>query len=77
MLRTHSTIMIRNRQAIIALVMRSTPFCRPMLQMPKPSAMVMSMKTPIYTGCPSMPLKTAPTSSGVLPVNSPASILVK
>ena len=69
--------MMRSRQLIIALVIFSTPFCSPIEQTPKPITTTITIQIIMSRGSPSMLLKMPPTSSGVLPANSPPAIFTK
>lgn len=69
--------MMSSRQLIIALVIFSTPFCNPIEQTLKPITTTITIQIIMSSGSPSMPLKMPPTSSGVLPTNSPPAIFTK
>ena len=61
----------------MALVIRSTPFCRPMAHTPKQISTVITMNTIISPGLPSMPLNSPATASALMPVKSPLIVLKK
>ena len=67
--------MTTNRIAIIHLVMRSTPFCRPRLQIAKPIAIAASIHPISSLGFASIALNTFAATSLPPPVNVPAAIL--
>ena len=56
----------------MALVMRSTPFCRPMEQIKKPSTTTTTIQKPMVTGWLSMPEKASATWSVSMPSSWPA-----
>ena len=58
---TASTTISASRASIIHLVMRSTPFCRPMEQIRKPSTTTTTIQKPMVTGWLSMPEKASAT----------------
>ena len=67
--------MTTNNVAIIHLVTRSTPFCRPMLQMTKPMAMAASIHPTSSPGLASMALNICPVAAASAAPNVPEAIL--
>ena len=72
--RTHSTSMMTNSALIMTFVMRSTPFCRPRLQISTPSTTTMAMYTSISPGLASSALKIWLLCSAVTPVSCPVAL---
>ena len=71
------TTMIVRRQTIMTFVIRSTPFCSPMQQVPKPNAVTITIQKVISPGLESMVLNTLPTASVSMPEKVPVAILKK
>ena len=63
--------MIARRQSMVTFMIFSTPFCRPMLQMPKDSRMTSTVQKDSVGTEESMPAYFSETSEAVTPVNSP------
>ena len=72
--RTHSTSITTNSVAIIHLVMRSTPFCKPMPHTTAPTTTATTIHAISPTGSASMPENTAAVVWTSAPLNTPDAI---
>ena len=74
---TAITAIIPSRASIIHFVIRSTPACRPIERMKKPSTMTSAVAVQSITGSASIPPNAASTPAGSSPVRPPVAYLAK